>query len=82
MGVILGYYIGKEVWPRNNIEKTNALFLHKHHFRLIWKSEGSSFNQAVKQLKPKFEIVDNHKTEENVNSHFEYKYTAKKLNQI
>ena len=37
------------------------------------------FNQAFKELKDKFKIVDNYITEENVKSHFEYIFTPKKI---
>ena len=48
---------------------------------MIWKSEGVSFNQAIKELKDFFELVDNYITETNVNSHFENVSTPKKMNQ-
>ena len=37
------------------------------------------FNQAIKELKDNFKIVDNFITEENVKSHFEYIYKSKKI---
>ena len=43
------------------------------------KSEGVSFNQAEKELKDNFEIVDNYTTEENVDSLFEYEIIPKKI---
>ena len=43
VGVLLGYYIGKEIWPRNIIERNKAFFLHNNHFCVIWKSQGFSF---------------------------------------
>ena len=55
----LGYYDGERVFPRSVTEKNNALFLYNNHFCLIWKSEGVSFNQAIKELKDNFKIVDN-----------------------
>ena len=39
--------------------KKIALKLHNNHFCLIWKSEGVSFNQAVKEMKYNFKLVDN-----------------------
>ena len=35
---------------------------------LTWKSEKVSFNQAIKELKDNFKIVDNFIRDENVNS--------------
>ena len=66
LGVNLGYYNGKEIWPRNITERNIALKLHNNHFCLIWKSEGVSFNQAIKEVNDNFKVVDNFITEENV----------------
>ena len=53
--------------------------LHNNHFCLIWKSERVYFNQAIKELKENLKMVDIYKTDENVNSLFEYKYTLEKV---
>ena len=55
------------------------MFLYNNHFCLIWKSEGVSFNQAIKELKDNFKKFDNYITEENVKSHFEYIYKPKNI---
>ena len=55
------------------------MFLHSDHFGLVWKSEGVSFNRAIKELKDNFEVVDKYITEENVNSHFKYEFIPKKI---
>ena len=47
----LGYYDGSRVFPRTVTDRNNALFLYNNHFCLIWKSEGVTFNQAIKELK-------------------------------
>ena len=47
IGIFLGYYNGKEIWPQNTTEKNRALEVHNNHFCLIWKPEGVSFNKAV-----------------------------------
>ena len=52
------------------------MFLQNNHFCLKWKSEGVSFNQAIKELK---DIVDNYITEENVSSRFKYEFIPKKI---
>ena len=44
-----------------------------------WKSEGVSFNQAIKKLKDIFKKIDNFITEEIVNSHFKYEFIPKKV---
>ena len=55
----LGYFDGERVFPRSVRDRNNALFLYNNHFSLIWKSEGVTFFQAIKELKDNFEIVDN-----------------------
>ena len=75
----LGYFDGDGVFPRSVKDKNSAFFLYNNHFCLIWKSENVSFNQAIKELKDNFKIVDNYITEENVKSHFEYIYKIKKI---
>ena len=68
----LGYFDGIGVVPRSVTEKNIALFFYNNHFCLIWISEKVSFNQAIKELKDNFKVVDTFKTEENVKSHFIY----------
>ena len=75
----LGFFNGERVFPRSVTETNIALKLHNNHFCLIWKSEGNSFNQAIKELKNNFEVVDNFITEENVNSHFKYDFIPNKF---
>ena len=55
------------------------MFLYNNHFCIIWKSEGVSYNQAIKELENNFKIVDKYIAENNVNSPFEYIYKAKKI---
>ena len=55
------------------------MYLYNNHFCLKWKSEGVSFNQAVRELKDIFKMVDNFITEEKVNSHFKYEFIPKKI---
>ena len=75
----LGYFDGTRVFPRSVTGRDNALFLHNNHFCLTWKSEKNSFNQAIKELKDNFKIIDNFITEENVNSHFKHEFITKKI---
>ena len=67
------------MFPRSVTNRDGALFLYNNHFCLIWKSQGVSFNQAIKELKDNLKIVDSFITEENVKSHFEYIYKPKKI---
>ena len=74
-----GYFDGTRVFPRSVTDRDNALFLYNNLFCLIWKSGGVSFNQAFKELKDNFKIVDKFITEENNNSHFKYEFIPKKI---
>ena len=81
LGIDLGYYNGDRVFPRtvtNRDNRDSALYLYNNHFCLIGKSENVSFNQAVRELKENFRIVDNSLTDESVNSHFKYEFIPKK----
>ena len=75
----LGYYINDRVFPRSVMNRDSALYLYNNHFCLIWKSQGVSLNQAIQELKKNFKVVDNYITDENVNSHFKYEFTTKKI---
>ena len=74
----LGYYNDDRVFPRSVTNRDSALYLFNNHFCLFWKSENFSFKQAIKELKGNFKLVDNYKTEKNVNSHFKYEFIPKK----
>ena len=75
----LGFFEGTRVFARSVTDRNDALFLYNSHFCSIWKSENVSFNQAIKELKDNFKIIDNFITDENVKSHFEYIYLLKKI---
>ena len=75
----LGYWDGERVFPRSVTNRDSAMFLFNNHFCLIWKSEGVSFKQAIKELEENFKVVDNFIKEENANSHFKYELTPKKI---
>ena len=75
----LGYWDGERVFPRSVTNRDNALFLFNNHFCLIWKSEGVSFKQAVRELIDNFKMVDKFITEENIISHFKYEFIPKKI---
>ena len=79
LGVSLGYYNAKVIWPRITTETNKALFLHNNHFCSIWKSEGINFIKTIKELKDNFKRVDSFITEENVNFQFKYEFIPKKF---
>ena len=60
------------------MNRDSVLFLYNNHFCLKWKPEGVSFEDAIKELKDNFNIVDKYITEENVTSHFKYELIPKK----
>ena len=43
----IGYFNGKEIWPRTVKQRNIARKVHNNHFCLIWNSNGSSFNQII-----------------------------------
>ena len=75
----LGYWDGERVFPRCVTNRDSALFLFNNRFCLIWKSQGKSFKDAIKEVIENFKVVDNYITEGNVNSHFKYEFTPKKI---
>ena len=75
----LGLFDGTTIFPRSVTDRNNALFLYNNHFCLKWKSEGVSFNQAIKELKDKYKIVDSYITEENVNCHLKNECIPKEI---
>ena len=50
-----------------------------NHFCLIWKSDGVSFDKAIKELKDNFKIVDNVISDKHVKSYIKYEYKPKKV---
>ena len=76
----IGYFNGKEIWPRTVTQRDTALKIHNNHFCLIWKSDRISFNQVIEnELKPNFKIVDNVISDKHVKGFIEYEYNPKKV---
>ena len=77
----IGYFNGKEIWPRTVTQRNIALKVHNNHFCLIWKSNGSSFNQIIEnELKPNFKVVDNVVSDKHVKVLLNMNTTLKELN--
>ena len=55
----IGCFDGTRINPRHLTQRDVALKIHENHFCLIWKSEGISFDKAIKELKDNFKVVDN-----------------------
>ena len=52
--------------------------LHNIHFCLIWKSNGTSFNQVTEnELKPNCKVVDNVISDKHIKSFIKYEYNPK-----
>ena len=47
----IGCFDGTRINPRNLTQRNKALFIRINHFCLIWKSNGISFDNAIKELK-------------------------------
>ena len=77
----IGCFDGTRINPRNFTQRNTSLVIKKNHFRLIWKSDGISFNQVKeKKLKPNFKVVDNVIADKHVKSFIKCEYNPKKGN--
>ena len=75
----IGCYDGFRVCPRNNTQRNTALKIHNNHFCLIWKSDGVSFDKAIRELKDNFKVVDNVISDKHVKIYIKYEYKPKKV---
>ena len=76
----IGYFNGKEIWPRTVTQRNTALKIHHNHFCLIWKSDNVSFNQVIEnELKPNFKVVDNVISDKHVKGFIKYEYNPKQV---
>ena len=75
----IGCFDGTRINPRNLIQRDISLFIYNNHFCLIWKSNGISFNQAIRELKHNFKVVDNVVSDKHVKSFIKYEYNPKEV---
>ena len=75
----LGCCDGFRVCPRNITQRKTAIKIHNNHFCLIWKSDGISFEGAIKELKDNFEVVDNVISDKHVKTYIKYEYKPEKI---
>ena len=75
----IGCYDGFRVCPGNITQRNIAFIIHNNHFCLIWKSNGVSFDRAIKELKDNFRVVDNVISDKHVKSYIKYEYKPKKV---
>ena len=70
---------GTRINPRNIRERNIAIKITTNHFCLFWESIGISFNQAIKELKDNFKVVDSVISDIHVKSFVKYEYKPKKV---
>ena len=70
---------GTRINPRNLSQRNTSLFIYNNHFCLIWKSDGISFDKAIKEFKDNFKVVDNVISDKHVKSFIKYEYNPKKV---
>ena len=75
----IGCFDGTRLNPRNLIQRDISLFIYNNHFCLIWKSNGISFNQAIRELKANFKVVDNVVSDKHVKGFIKFEYNPKKV---
>ena len=75
----IGCFDGTRINPRNLTQRDTALKIHENHFCLIWKSDGVSFEKAIKELKDNFKVVDNVVSDKHVKIFIKYEYNPKKV---
>ena len=76
----IGCFDGTRINPRNITHRNTAVKIHENHFCLIWKSNGVSFDKAIKELKDNFKVVDKVVSDKHVKGFIKYEYNPKKLN--
>ena len=76
----IGCFDGTRINPRNITQRNTSMFIDNIHFCLIWKSNGISFDKAIKELRDNFKGVDNVISDKHVKSFIKNAYKLKKLN--
>ena len=74
----IGCFDGTRIIPRNFNQRNTSLFIYSHHFCLIWKSDGISFDKAINRLKNNFKVGDNVIADKHVKNFIKYEYKPKK----
>ena len=76
----IGCFDGTRINPRNINQRNTTLKIHESHFCLICKSDGISFDKAIKELKDNCKVVDKIISDKNVKSFIKCEYELKKSN--
>ena len=77
--ISIGCHDGFRVCPRSITQRYTALKIHNNHFCLIWKTDGVSFDKAIKELKDNFKVVDNVISDKHVESYIKYENKPEKV---
>ena len=75
----IGCFDEKRINPRNITHRNKSLFIYNNHFCLIWKSNGTSFNQAIEELTTNHKVSDNLISDKHAKSFVKYEYDRKKV---
>ena len=75
----IGCFDGTRINPRNITQRNIAFKILKNHICTIWKSDGISFNQAIRKIKDNFKVVDGVRSDKHVKSFIKYEYKPKKF---
>ena len=67
----IGYFNGQEVYLRSVRERNEALHSYINHFCLNGKLDAVRFREIIEELKPKFTMVKNCISLENVNGFYQ-----------
>ena len=70
----IGCIDGIRINPRNLTQRNTSFFIHNNPFCLIWKSNGISFEKAIKELKDNFKVVDKVISDKHVKKFIKYEY--------
>ena len=75
----IGLYDGCRVYPRYITERDAALKVLENHLCSIWKSEGISFDKAIKEIKDNFKVVGSVLSDQHVKSFNKSEYKPTKV---
>ena len=64
----------KRILPLSVTERRICLYIHENHFCVIWKTEKTTFINAIKELEDNFEYEPNHITDNILKQVQEYKF--------
>ena len=75
----MGCFYRTRINPRNLTQRNTAIKRREIHFCSIWKSDGISFDKAIKELKDNFKVVENVVSDKHVKGYLKYDYNPNKV---